>query len=151
MKNYRFICLIYLIFLSCNSQPKTTDQPLSESEKIDSLKKDELKEPINHQYLVFNQRATIRPTYKETDKNKTAIHDGFVVNLNLKNNAKQTTYSHIELEISYFSKDGKIDASEKILVKSAVKPGKQLVTSRKVKLYKNTGYAVKLIGAKGNQ
>lgn len=140
-----------LSFAACNESQKAAkvEKTSTAEQKSDSIKNDELTNAVKHEHLVFEQRATIRPVYQEIEKDKSAVHDGYVINLRLKNNTKTTTYKDIEIEINYFTNPEKLAGQEKILVKDAVKPGDTLITTRPVKQFKNTSYLVKLIAAKG--
>lgn len=153
MKNYRcqgLVLLMILVALACNNETKTIEPPLSNLQKIDSIKNNELN-PIKNKYLIFQQRAVIRPVYQEIEKNTSAAHDGYMVSLSLKNNANYTTYGNIEIEINYFSKAAKQSTSEKIILKAPIKPGDSIATTQRIKKYNNTSYSVNLVSAKATQ
>jgi hypothetical protein len=150
MYNYRFplflVSFILILLYSCNNS-KTQVPALSQEAKIDSIKKDELDYPIDHNYLTLTQRAVIRPIYVETERNVSAKHEGYLINIKLKNKAQSAIYKDIKVEISYFSDKGIALDKEEVLINKVLNPGQILLVSKKVKRYKNTNYKVKLLSA----
>ncbi len=150
MKIYRFsafLTLIITLLLSSCQNNKTQVPTLSSTHKADSIRKDEINNPITHNYLKLAQRAVIRPIYVETERNVKSSHKGYLIHIKLHNLAKSVAYKDIKLEITYFSKEAIAIDKEEIRIKKAVKPSQILQISPKVLRYKNTSYKVKLVEA----
>lgn len=153
MRNYRhhqfLSTILFVSFLfACTNENKNV-QPLTGKAKADSLTRDEMLHPIDHQHLNFAQRSTIRPVYQEIEKNRLAEHDGYLLNVSLINKAKETSYKHIEIEINYTDRSGASLGTENVSIKKSIKPGELFSDMLKIKNYKNTSYSVKLKNATG--
>jgi len=131
-----------------NSKSNQAEKPRQTPEqKKDSLKADELNNPIKNKYLAFTKRAVIRPIYIETEKNTKAIHKGFLIYLSIKNKATMTAYKNVKLLVTYFSNAGTQTGKEEIKVDKLIKPQDSLQITRKVVHYKNTNYKVNILSA----
>lgn len=147
MKTLKLICCALFalaIFETCTSSSK---KKLSNQEKVDSIKNDELQHSIDHGYLRLAQRPLIRPIYVGTEKNLRAEQSGFQFTAVVKNAATIVSYTNIILEIEYFDSKGKQLNNERIKVERTIHPGDTAVVNKKVLKYKNTAYRVKIAEA----